>query len=254
MESKEKEELRIELENLRNVLKQTAKMSELGLLTAMIAHEMKQPLFGIKSYAQLLLEEMKDENPVKKKIDTIFNQTLTLERMLKRITDFSRASKDEEKSKINFNEAIKDAIDLISHKLKKFNIEARVELSEDLQEIVADHNQIQEIMLNLLNNAFDAVEGTEKGLIGVRTFMSDRKVCAIVYDNGMGIPEDIRDKIFDVFFTTKEKGKGTGLGLYICSEILKDHNGNIKLMDEIPEDLASLGVKTAFQICIPSIE
>jgi len=242
-----------ELSALRGELIQASKLAELGTIAATVIHEIKQPLFGIKSFAQMMLEKLPEDSPFKKKVTQIVEQSVRMEGILQRIREFSR--KSGELTTFDINGPIEAALELLAHGLRKSNIRILRELSPGLPKIKGDFNQIEQVFINLIDNARDAIEGIDGGLIGVKTLRGaeDQGVGAIVYDNGNGIPEDLRGDVFKSFFTTKGKEKGTGLGLFICQEIIKDHRGKIKLLspEEIARELEEKAV-TAFKIKLPA--
>ena len=242
-----------EMHTLRGELIQASKLAELGTIAATVVHEIKQPLFGIKSFAQMMLEKLPEDSPFKKKVTQIVEQSVRMEGILQRIREFSR--KSGELTAFDINGPIEAALELLAHGLRKSNIRILRELSPGLPKIKGDFNQIEQVFINLIDNARDAIEGINGGLIGVKTLQGaeDQGVEAIVYDNGNGIPEDLRGDVFKSFFTTKGKEKGTGLGLFICQEIIKDHRGKIRLLspEEIARELEEKAV-TAFKIKLPA--
>jgi two-component system NtrC family sensor kinase len=245
-----------ELRSLRGELVQASKLAELGIIAATVVHELKQPLFGIKSFSQMILEKLPEDSPFKKKITQIIKQSVRMEKILQRIREFSRKS-EYQLTTFDINEPIEAALELLAHGLQKSNIRILRELSPELPKIKGDFNQIEQVFVNLIDNARDAIEGIDGGLIGVRTLLNskDQELEIIVYDNGNGVPEKLRGDIFNSFFTTKEKEKGTGLGLFICQEIIRDHGGEIKLLSpeetvrELKEEAA-----TAFKIKLPAVD
>jgi signal transduction histidine kinase len=168
--------------------------------------------------------------------------------MLTRLREFMRATEGEKVS-VDIKKVIEDTIELISHRLKKINIQHILEISNN-SNVLGEPNELQQVILNLLDNAIDAVEGVKNGMIFIKTYEDDKSVNIIIGDSGRGIPHDIREKIFEPFFTTKEKGKGTGLGLYISSQIIKEHGGRLYLTEEIPDGVPA-DIKTAFVISLP---
>ncbi len=245
-----------ELRSLRRELLQASKLAELGTIAATMVHELKQPLFGIKSFAQMILEKLPEDSAFKKKITQIIEQSVRMEGILQRIREFSRKS-GYELTTFDINEPVEGALELLAHGLRKSNIRILRELSPGLPKIKGDFNQIEQVFVNLIDNARDAIEGIDGGLIGVKALLGskDQGVEVIVYDNGNGIPEDLRDNVFKSFFTTKEKEKGTGLGLFICQEIIRDHGGEIKLLspEETVQELKEKAV-TAFKIKLPAVD
>ncbi|UCD84091.1 MAG: GHKL domain-containing protein [Deltaproteobacteria bacterium] len=244
-----------ELRTLRRELIQASKMAELGTIAATMVHELKQPLFGIKSFAQMMLEKLPEDSPFKKKVAQIIEQSVRMEEIIRRIREFSR--KSGEATFFDINEPIGAALELLAHGLRKSNIRVLRGLSPELPKIKGDFNQIEQVFINLIDNARDAIEGINGGMIGVETRQGteNQGVEAVVYDNGYGIPEEFRNNVFKSFFTTKEKEKGTGLGLFICQEIIRDHGGEIRLLgsEEITREINE-GAVTAFKIKLPKAD
>jgi C4-dicarboxylate-specific signal transduction histidine kinase len=168
--------------------------------------------------------------------------------IINHMRDFARVS-DGTGAEININKPIADVFRVLNQQLTLHQIHIELDLAENLPPILADHNRLEQVFINLITNARDALEAREKTwkkILKVRTFAEDKHVVAIVSDNGKGIPADIIDKIFEPFLTTKKIGAGTGLGLSISYEIVKDYGGEITV--ESKED-----VGTSFKMTFPAI-
>jgi PAS domain S-box-containing protein len=242
------EEMVLQTESMR-----TGQLAELGMLAASVAHEINNPIFGIISCAQLLLEESKGGkeadhsiiNMILKESDRIANVTRSL-------LSFVRAP-DDVKSSCNIHEILSDTLLLIRAMMQKEGINVEVHIPQNLPEIIAYPQQIQHVFLNMIDNAQyalnekypDAHENKIIDITGKEVMINDRPhVQVIFYDRGNGIPDDKIDKVMNPFFTTKPPGKGTGLGLNICNKIIDDHGGKIEI-DSIE------GEYTKFIISLP---
>jgi PAS domain S-box-containing protein len=237
---------------------QAGKLATLGTMAAGMAHEINQPLNVIQICSDLILKMIKkgiaipDEELVMMAKDIIDN-VARASGVIKHVRDFARQSERDLK-KMNLNDPINDVFKVLGHQLTVHSITVVRELAPDLPEIRAEHNRLEQVFINLVTNAIDAMdekaekfEGkVEKKLI-IKTFTKDNEVVARVSDTGMGMSEAVKRKIFEPFFTTKETGKGTGLGTSISFGIIKDYGGTI--------DIASVeGEGAIFTIKFPVIE
>jgi signal transduction histidine kinase len=215
-----------------------SQLASVGELAASVAHEINNPIYGITMCAQSLLIESRD-NKVKdsdiakmilKEADRIVNVTRCL-------LSFVRDSGDS-KSFCNIHEIISDTFTISGVLMRKEGIDIRIQIPEDLPEILAYPQRIQQVFLNLLSNARytldekypDTNENKIIEIIGKEIIVDGCPYNQIIfYDRGMGIASDKIDKILNPFFTTKPRGKGTGLGLSICNKIIRDHDGKIEI-------------------------
>jgi two-component system NtrC family sensor kinase len=149
--------------------------------------------------------------------------------MLRSMLSFSKPG-EEERKPVKMNELVEGILVVMEKQMREANIAVETEFCEEIPEIMASTNQMRQVILNIIKNAKEAMP--KGGTLTVRTSKEDKKVLICVQDTGIGIPEEIRDKIFDAFFTTKQKVKGVGLGLSVCYGIVKDHGGNIKVESE----------------------
>jgi histidine kinase len=231
---------------------QASKMATLGEMATGVAHELNQPLSVIKTASSYFMKKVRNKEPIKddimvtltEEIDSHINRAT---KIINHMREFGRKS-DLDIIPVDINEVIKRAFEIFSQQLKVRGIDVHWELGKDLPAIEADPSCLEQVFINLLINARDAIESEwERGaepplesvsglpakVIFLRTRCQDGQVIAEVEDSGGGIPEGIQDKIFEPFFTTKEVGKGTGLGLSISYGIVKDCRGNIRA-DSIP--------------------
>jgi two-component system NtrC family sensor kinase len=149
--------------------------------------------------------------------------------MLRNMLSFSKPE-EEKRRPVKIDELIEGILLVMEKQMKESNIQVETSFDPDIPEIMASTNQMRQVMLNLFKNAKEAMP--KGGTLFVRTRQEDNKVFVHIQDTGTGIPEEIRDKIFEAFFTTKQKVKGVGLGLSVCYGIIKDHGGEIKVESE----------------------
>ena len=220
------------LRESEQLLLQAHKMEAIGRLAAGVAHEINNPLAVINENAGLmkdLLELSENIEQNKEKfigtLDVIFENVNRCRTITHRLLGFARRT-DISYAVINVNDAVREVIGFLEKEILYRNIHLKLNLREDLPSVVSDKGQLQQVLLNIINNAIDAVE--KGGLIEVFTDIKDESAVRVaVRDNGDGIPEDIIKHIFEPFFTTKEKGKGTGLGLSISYGIMRKMGGII---------------------------
>jgi signal transduction histidine kinase len=195
-------------------------------LSAGIAHEVKNPLAGILGYAQLCMKKLDDDSPIIKNLKTIEKETNRCNSIIEKLMKFARQEQTEfEHTQIN--QVVEDAVGIVAHQLGVSHIKIEKELAEDLPFIHGNSNQLQQVLLNILINAQQAMDGNP-GTVKIVTRLTDTDSLEIrISDTGPGLPIEIQDRIFEPFFTTKPAGKGTGLGLSVTYGIIKDHGGNI---------------------------
>jgi two-component system, NtrC family, sensor kinase len=201
---------------------QQERLASLGLLAAGVAHEVNTPLTGISSYAQMLLEDMAADDPKRETLEKIELQTRRVSTIANSLLNLARPERSAFES-LPLNDAVREVVRLFAPQIRDERIALHVELSADLPDVRGHRGKLQQVLLNLLSNARDAVEGG--GRIAVRTVHRDGRAVLEVEDDGIGIPEHDLARIFDPFFTTKGRGKGTGLGLSISYGIVREHDG-----------------------------
>jgi two-component system NtrC family sensor kinase len=231
---------------IQSKLLQTEKMAALGQLVSGIAHELNNPLTSIQGYAQLLLTRRSATDRAGDAL-RISQEAERAGRIVKNLLLFSREAKSERRA-VHLNEVIERTLSLRSYELKLENIEVELVLDPGLPQTLADAAQLQQVVLNLIVNAEQAIvlaRGEESGigqiLIRTRRLAGDR-LAMEVSDNGPGIPPEIVARIFDPFFTTKPPGVGTGLGLSIVYGIVQEHGGEVSV-DSLPGRGATLTVE-----------
>jgi len=213
-----------DLRRTQEQLLQSEKMSAVGQLIAGVAHELNNPLTAILGYAQLLDGAGLDHRSADY-VRKLFKQAQRTHRVVQNLLSFSRQRKPQ-KREIDLRRVLEETLALREYDLKVSNITLERDLPEDIPAVVADPHQLEQVFLNIINNALDAMlESSGSGVLKVAAFKKDSFVCVKFDDSGPGIKDASR--IFDPFYTTKSAGKGTGLGLSICYGIIKEHGGEI---------------------------
>ncbi len=238
-----RERLRIEreLQKMQEALLQSEKLAAMGRLTSQIAHELNNPIYGIMNTLELLKTEIPPESKRRRILELSLSEIQRLSEMLRNMLSFSKPE-EEKRRPIKIDELIEGILLVMEKQMKELNIQVETSFDPDIPEIMASTNQMRQVMLNLFKNAKEAMP--KGGTLFVRTSREGNKVLIHIKDTGIGIPEEIRDKIFDAFFTTKQKVKGVGLGLSVCYGIIKDHSGEIRVESEE-------GKGTTFIISLP---
>ena len=223
------EELEMTVETLKTTqaqLIQSEKLSGIGEFIAGVAHELNNPLTSVMGFSELLQNaEIKPE--YKRHLEIIHKSALRCQKIVQALLGFARRSTLERKA-VCLNGLVDAAVEFLQYQLRTSNVEVILKLDPDLPQAMVDPHQIQQVFVNLVNNARQAIEAHQpKGWIKISTTRHGETVRVTFQDNGPGIPEANLSKIFDPFFTTKEVGKGTGLGLSLCYGIIKDHGGSV---------------------------
>lgn len=218
-----------EEKELQRQLMHSEKMAAIGMLAGGIAHEINNPLGGILAFAQLAMRDLPAVHEAQGDLKEIEEAALRCKRIVQDLLDFSRQNRDEVMIEVNLNDAIQKIVPLIQVQARTSQIDNIIDLAPGLPQIRGSAHKLQQVFLNLAANAYQAM--THGGVLTIRTFLDQQKnrVCALISDNGPGIPNDHMDKIFDPYFTTKDQGKGTGLGLSITYGIVQEHQGKIEV-------------------------
>jgi signal transduction histidine kinase len=218
-----------ELEHLLTI---QDKMASLGRVAAGIAHEIRNPLSGINIYLNTLNKlhhKEGSEEKVEQILKNIQSASIKIESVIRRVMDFAKPS-EPKLTLVDINEPITDAINLTEVTMRKSGIQIKKSLADDLPLSYADKNLIEEMVLNLLNNAAEAMKAMAAGKnIAVASFVEGDHIIIQVSDSGPGVSQENRDKILDPYFTTKHEG--TGIGLSLCHRIITDHGGSLKVSD-----------------------
>ena len=207
-------------------LAHTEKMAAMGTLAAGVAHEVNNPLAGILACSENMEAVLDDPEAVRQYLNLIRDGLRRIERTIQNLLDFSR-TREMTLEPTSINRSIRNVLEMTSYQLKKSGIECQTELSPDDPPVLADRFQMEQLFLNLILNAIQAMP--EGGTLVIRTTVVDGSLVAEVEDDGIGIPPEIRERIFDPFFTTREVGEGTGLGLAVSDTIVRAHGGSIEV-------------------------
>ena len=227
---------------------QSEKQASVGRLAAGVAHEINNPLTGVLTYTHMLLRRKDLPDDIRADLEVIVDSTERVRTIVKGLLEFSRQTAlDREPTDIN--RLISGVISAMENQALVKGVSIEFNAGENLPVLTMDRNQFQSVLINLIINAFDAMEpgGTMAISTGISLSASDtgkRGVEITVIDNGCGIPPDDLDKLFDPFFTTKEVGKGTGLGLSVSLGIVQRHGGTIRVQSEV-------GKGTRFFVWLP---
>ena len=227
-----------EIKKMEEQMSNSEKLASIGRLAAGIAHEIGNPLTSVFSFVQIL-QEMEQDEFKKDSLQTIYFHINRISETLKQLSGFSKMPAVEPKE-CQVNEIIESSINLIQYDKRAKDIIIKKELSPSLPPAVVDANQLSQVFVNLILNAIDAM--SEGGSLTLRSYTKNHSVVIQFEDTGVGIPKDRQMKIFDPFYTTKEKG--TGLGLAVSYNIIKKMNATISVESEV-------GKGTTFSITIP---
>lgn len=230
-----------ELKKIHGQLFRSEKLASIGKLAAGVAHEINNPLTGILTNASLLLEDLKEGDSKRDDVQVIVNETIRCREIVKRLLDFARQTKPQ-KSLTNINSLIDNIVLLVRNQTSFRNVNIERYFADEIPEIMVDKDQIQQVFINLILNASDAMPNGGDIKILSRIIENGEYIEVRFADNGSGISEENKHKIFDPFFTTKENG--TGLGLSITYGIVEQHGGTINLESE-------LGKGTTFIVLLP---
>ncbi len=238
-----------ERRRLEQQLIQSDKLSALGQLVAGVAHELNNPLTSISGYAQLLLRMRELDEETRTDLEQIRQQADRAGRIVRNLLMFAREHKPE-RALAQINDVIQSALALQVYQLRVDNIAVQLELDPNLPPTVVDPHQLQQVFLNLITNARQAMAERGSGVLTIRTtsveVAGQPYVQVSITDTGIGIPPEHLEKIFNPFFTTKPVGQGTGLGLSICYGIIQEHQGQIWAESRV-------GVGTTMHLRLPLI-
>jgi len=215
------------LKSTQGQLIQSEKLSAVGEFVAGVAHELNNPLAAVVGFAEMLKDSEADTKN-RRYLDMIYKSAQRCQKIVQALLSFARRHQPERKP-MSVNTMVEAVLEMLNYQLRTSNIEVVTQLSPSLPVVLADGHQIQQVLLNVINNARQAMENQQTGgRIKVITEVLGAYVRIIIHDNGPGISEENLARIFDPFFTTKKVGQGTGLGLSLCYGIIKEHGGNIK--------------------------
>ncbi len=230
-----------ELKKATEQLIQTEKIVALGELVSGIAHEINNPLTSILGYAQVLLSEMRNNNPFRSDIEIIEKEAQRTKKIIENLLNYARRE-DIVYEDVNINQVIIDTLSFIEYQLTTARVQIIKEFADNIPVIKGNKQQFQQVFVNMMVNAKNAMH--TGGILTIKTRVKDNFVVVEISDTGIGIDESIINKIFNPFFTTKEAGKGTGLGLSLCARIIHNYNGKIEVESE-------KAIGTTFKIFFP---
>lgn len=229
---------------LEEQLQQREKLSSIGLLAAGVAHEVNTPLTGVSSYTQMLLGMMPDNDPKHALLQKIGRQADRATNIVNNLLNFSRTGGATEFTELDVNRVLDDTIQLIEPQLRRNQIEISRSYEPNVPMVIGNAGKLQQVFTNLLLNARDAIP--DGGKITLKTTCNrDDSLVVEVADNGIGIAPENVAKIYDPFYTTKDVGRGTGLGLAVSYGIVQEHSGHISV-ESAP------GRGTTFRIALPT--
>jgi len=228
----------------------TEKMASIGKMAAVLAHEINNPLSGILTYAKLLRKWLDHEDggnsrrtEIRDSLDLIASESRRCGDLVKNLLTFSRTTPMNLQA-TDLNKVIHRSLRLVQHQLDLASIQVQPELDPDLPPVLCDGAQIEQVLLALMMNAIDAMPQGGNLWLVTKINRDEGSVRIVVRDDGSGIPPEILPRLFEPFLTTKETGRGVGLGLAISRSILERHNGNIEVQSEV-------GRGTTFTVTLP---
>ncbi|MGD8739196.1 MAG: PAS domain S-box protein [Desulfobacterales bacterium] len=224
---------------------QAGKMTTLGVMAAGMAHEINQPLNVIQVCADFFLkmvnrgQKIEDED-LRSMANDIVRNVERASGVIKHVRDFARQS-EPVLSRVKINDPVNDVFKVLGHQLKVHEVEVDLDLDPDIPDILAEHNRLEQVFINLVSNAIDAMDEKDKRpdisdkekRLTIKSFAENEHVCLKVTDTGIGMSEEVKNKIFEPFYTTKKVGKGTGLGVSISYGIVNDYKGDIEIESEV---------------------
>ena len=216
----------LELKSLQNQLIRSEKLAALGQLVAGVAHELNNPLTAVMGYGELLSEDA-PPGTMRDRLDKLVNEGRRMKKIVENLLRFSR-QRAVDRQAVDLASVVQDVLSLREYYVRTRGLEIAVDIQAGLPQVAVDEDQFKQILLNLVNNAIDAVEmQPELRKIAIRAFPRGGRAILEVEDTGTGFSD--LNRAFDPFYTTKPVGKGTGLGLSICYGIIKEHDGEIRI-------------------------
>ncbi len=213
-----------ELKAMQAHLLKTEKLAAVGKLAAGVAHEINNPLTGILTNSSLMLQDLAEDHPWRDDVQTIVNETLRCRRIVKGLLDFARQTKPQ-RSLLDMNQVVEDVLALVRNQASFRNIQISLDLAQDLPTVLADGDQMRQVVLNIVLNAADVMPDGGRLRVSSRPARGQKGVELRISDTGPGIPDEIKARLFEPFFTTKKTG--TGLGLAIAYGMVERHLGSL---------------------------
>jgi len=220
------EERTAQLRAMQGSLIQTEKLAAIGKLAAGVAHEINNPLTGILTNSSLMLQDLPADDPRRDDLQIVVDETLRCRKIVKGLLDFSRQTKPQ-KQTLDLNGVLQDVFDLVRNQASFRDIEIDTEPDRSLPPVMADRDQMRQVVLNIVLNAAEAMPNGGKIRASTSSDPKTNQVQIRIQDTGPGIPDEIKNKLFEPFFTTKKTG--TGLGLAIAYGIMERHRGTISV-------------------------
>ncbi|MBI5789715.1 MAG: PAS domain S-box protein [Candidatus Schekmanbacteria bacterium] len=221
-----------ELKRMERQLIQSEKLAASGKLAAGIAHEINNPLYGIQGCLDYLRKNLELNERDKKFVELSYQETERINKLLRMMHDFYHPSEEAMKP-VAINELVRDVLILQQPALQQKQISLKTYFTEGIPLVLASGDQLKQVFINLINNAQDAME--RGGELTITTYMQDNNEVISFSDTGPGVPDNLKEKVFEAFFTTKEEVKGVGLGLSVSYGIIKRHNGDIIVENAVPQ-------------------
>jgi two-component system, NtrC family, sensor kinase len=233
---------------MRARLMETERLAAVGELVAGVAHEVNNPLSSISAFAQLLLRDGSLTDAQRESVDVIRSETGRASQVVRDLLAFARRSAPQ-REPLDLNLVIERTIRLRNYQLTSSNVHVELGLSSEIPAVTGEARQLQQVVLNLVTNAIQAVAGVGGGTLSISTHAEGNQVVLDVADTGTGIPQGLRARVFEPFFTTKPEGEGTGLGLSVSYGIVTAHGGTIRLVDR-----ADGGPGARFIVTLPAVD
>ncbi len=222
-----------ELKAAQIKLVQAARLTAIGELAAVVAHQIDNPLTAVLGNTEFLLQDVSVDDPIREPLDTIHRAGKRAHTVVSRLLSIARRGAEGEQSQpVEIHATINAVLELVTAYIQREHVTLTVDLASTLLTVCALPGHLEDVWMNLLLNARYAVRGIPNAAIHVQSWAADEYAFVAVADNGPGVPVDHRAHLFDAFFTTKPAGEGTGLGLYICKQIVDRAGGTITLDDD----------------------
>ncbi len=235
------ERVNLTLRESQHHLLQAERLSTIGKMAALLAHEIRTPLVSIGGFARKMLRSAPADDARREEMEIIVSEVRRLEKLVDEVLGYSRVSKPEYKP-TDVNALIRSVMTGLQEEIQKNGVRVELNLWPDLPTAETDESQLRQALMNLVINAIDAMPSG--GLLKVGTSMDEGFFEIAVTDTGMGVAEEYWDKLFTPFFTTK--ATGTGLGLAIVSQVIENHNGSLRF-ESIPRQGTSFHIRLAFR-------
>lgn len=210
---------------------QAEKMRALGAMTAGVAHELNNPMMGILNFVQYAIKHTDEQNRCYQPLLDAEHEIERCQDIITNLLTFSRTKKEGEEdfAPEKLSVLCERILQLETYKLSSLNIAVNKDFEKDEPQIPIKANKIQQVILNLVTNAIDAMRHSEKRELQIKIYSQGESLCLSIKDTGTGIDEETQDKIYEPFFTSKETGQGTGLGLSVTKSIVEEHGGKLIL-------------------------